>query len=114
MQQILKALETTLGAYQEEAPKTATYPYRTFSAKRLSEADRVEAWQIEVNVWDKNEYYSRAEANMDSLESDIHEKGIITDDYLIQCWKGQRNNVPDEDKQIKRVREMFEAHIILR
>lgn len=114
MQTIQKALETILGAYHEEAPESAVFPYKVFSCKRMNEDDHLETWQIEVNVWDKHKYYSRANDVMDDLESDIHEKGILENGYLIQFWKGQRQNVLDEDKQIKRVREVFEAHIIER
>lgn len=113
MQKLEKDLETILGAFCEEAPEGQTYPYKVFSAKRLTETDHVESWQIEVNVWDKGPYYSRAQEMMDTLET-LDGTGILTSDYLIQFWKGNRQNVVDEDKQIKRVREIFEAHVVQR
>ena len=66
---------------------------------------------LEVNAWDQHPYYSRAESMMDSLESRLHRCNFMTGGYLIRIFKGARQNVPDPDKTIKRVREQFEMHV---
>lgn len=104
-------LENLIGAFYEEAPKEATYPYKVFSTKRFSESDGRQQYNLEVNVWDQHPYYSRAESMMDELEQKLHRCNHITDRFLIRIFKGQRQNMPDADKTIKRVREQFEMHV---
>ena len=48
--------------------KNAIYPYRVFSAQRISEIGERQVYVLEVNVWDQNQYYTRADALMDELE----------------------------------------------
>jgi len=106
-----KELENLTGAFCEEAPKDAVYPYKVFSARRLSDSDGRMNYTLEVNVWDNHKYYSRAEDVMDELEKQLHRCNHITEQFLIRIYKGQRDNVPDPDKAIKRVREQFEMHV---
>lgn len=106
-----KELEQLIGAYPEEAPKDATYPYKVFSTKRLSETDEKQIYSLEINVWDQHRYYSRAESIMDELEHKLHRCNHLTEKYLIRIFKGQRQNVVDPDKEIKRVREQFEMQV---
>ena len=41
----------------------------------------------------------------------LHRCNFMTGGYLIRIFKGARQNVPDPDKTIKRVREQFEMHV---
>lgn len=109
-----KELENLTGAFCEEAPKDAVYPYSVFSARRLSESDGRMNYVLEINVWDQHNHYSRAESVMDELEQKLHRCNHITNDYLIRIFKGSRENVSDSDKTIKRVREQFEMHVYQR
>ena len=109
-----KELEELTGAFCEEAPEEVEYPYSVFSARRLSDSDGRMNYVLEINVWDQNRYYSRAESVMDELEQKLHRCNHITDDFLIRIFKGQRQNVLDADKTIKRVREQFEMHVYQR
>ncbi len=106
-----KELEQLTGAFYEEAPAETEYPYMVFSAKRLSESCGKQIYSLEVNAWDQNEYYSRAENMMDALEKKLHQRTHMTDQFLIRIFKGTRQNIPDTDKTIKRVREQFEMHV---
>ena len=110
-QELNKALEKMTGAYCEEAPAAAQYPYMVFSARRLSESGGKQVYALEVNAWDQHQYYSRAEELMDGLERELHQCSCMTGRFLIRIFKGQRQNVPDPDKGIKRVREQFEMHV---
>lgn len=106
-----KELEKLTGAFCEEAPKDAAYPYKVFSARRISEEDGKQTYVLEINVWDQNSYYSRANSVMDALEHELHRCNYMTDSHLIRIFKGQRQPVTDPDKDIKRVREQFEMHV---
>ena len=110
-QKLKKELESLTGAFCEEAPADASYPYSVFSARRLSESDGRMNYILEINVWDQHNYYSRAESMMDELEQKLHRCNHVTNDFLVRIFKGQRQNVPDTDKTIKRVREQFEMHV---
>lgn len=106
-----KALKELTGAYYEEAPKEAVYPYAVFSLRRIGEEDGAEAYYLEVNVWDSSPYYSGAEEMMDALEEKLHRRSFSTEDMLIRTFRGNRQNVPDPDKTLKRVREQFEMKV---
>lgn len=109
-----RELEMLIGAYYEEAPEGAEYPYMVFSVKRLSDNEGKQIFRLEVNVWDQNEYYSRAEGMMDALEQKLHRCNHMTDGFLIRIFRGSRQNVPDPDRTIKRVREQFEMQVFER
>ena len=106
-----KELETLTGAYYEEAPDDAKYPYVVFSMRRLSGDEGPQHYVLEINAWDQGEYYSRAEGVMDALEKKLHRCNYIAERHLIRIFRGARQNVPDPDKTIKRVREQFEMRI---
>lgn len=110
-QSLKQVLEELTGAYYEEAPGDAAYPYTVFSMRRTSEADGRQTYSLEINVWDQHAYYSRAENLMDTLEKKLHRTNRLTNEYLIRIFKGARQNVPDPDKSIKRVREQFELYV---
>lgn len=105
-----KEIEKLTGAFYEEAPKDVTYPYAVFSLKRISYTAGKQTYILEINVWDRNSYYSRANSMMSELEKKLHRCNHITESYLIRIFKGQRNPVPDPDKDIKRVMEQFEMY----
>ena len=113
-QELRKELEKLTGAFYEEAPTEAAYPYCVFSARRLSESDGWMNYVLEVNVWDQHKYYSRAESMMDALEQKLHRCNHMTEKHFIRIFRGQRQNVADPDKSIKRVREQFEMQVYLR
>lgn len=111
MLQLKKELEALTGAYSEEAPEEAEYPYAVFSAQRLGESEGKQTFMLEINVWDQHPYYSRAESVMDELEKKLHRCNHGIEGGLIRIFNGKRVNVPDPDKSMKRVRELFEMHV---
>ena len=112
--ELKKELEKLTGAFYEEAPPEEKYPYAVFSVRRLSENDGRMDYILEINVWDSHKHYSRAEALMDTLEQKLHRCNHTTDKLFIRIFRGQRQNVTDPDKSIKRVREQFEMQVYLR
>ncbi len=109
--QLKKALSELTGAYYEEAPKEARYPYTVFSVRRISEEDGVETYSLEIDAWDNSPFYSGAEDMMDTLELKLHRCSFSTEGLLIRTYKGNRQNIPDPDKSLKRVREQFEMKV---
>ena len=114
MQKLNKDLEKIIEGFAEKADKETPYPYKVFSAKRISEDDGRQIYSLEVNVWDQGQYYSRAESIMDALEKKLHRCNLLTEECLLCFFKGQRQPIDDPDKTIKRIREQFEMHVFER
>lgn len=100
-----------LKVYDNEAPSTATYPYAVISSKRLNANDSISQWILEVNVWDKNKYYSKAESIMDTIEKELDFKRLLSEKNLVCLFKAQRDNIADPDNTIKRVRTQFDMTV---
>lgn len=111
MLKLEKELEKVIGAYYEEAPKEIEYPYAVFSLKRISVEDHRQSYILEINVWDRNRYYSRAEEMMDSLEKKLDKSIDLNDILMAYFYGGARQNIPDKDKEIKHIREQFEMYV---
>lgn len=110
MKKLKDELEEYIGAFYNEAPKEAKYPYGVFGLRRLGTEDERQRFVLEVNVWDKSPYYSRAEAMMDEIEEKLDGCLSLSDDTLFYCYIGAREPVEDKDKSIKRIREQFELY----
>ena len=103
-------LEEYLGAYYMEAPQDAQYPYAVFELRRMSEDYERQSIILEINVWDSHRYYSRAEEMMDTIEKNLHGYFQLSNNDIFYVFNGNRQNVPDDDKDIKRIREQFELY----
>lgn len=110
MNELKNQLELYLGAYYSEAPVSANYPYAVFDITLNSKDDERNACTLEVNVWDKNQYYSRAEKMADDITRLLDGSIKLSDEVLFYCYTGSRDHVLDEDKQIKRIRMQFELY----
>lgn len=109
---IVEALRNTIPTYPDEAPESATYPYAVVSGRRLTIEDNISNWIIEVNVWDKNKYNSRAEAKADAIEKALdYLKITLTDGSLVRFFKANRDDILDPDETIKRVKVDFTTTI---
>lgn len=108
---IVAALSKIIKAYPDEAPVDATYPYAVVSFRRLGIDDNISNWVVEINVWDKHKYNSRAESKADAIESELDFKRIMIDNSLMCLYKSQREDIEDSDDMIKRVRCQFGANI---
>ena len=112
---IVQALANTITTYPDEAPVKATYPYAVVSCKRLTIEENVGSWRVEINVWDKHEHNSRAEAKMDAIEKVLDFSRIMLTGSnagtLVCLYKSQREDILDTDETIKRVRTQFDTTI---
>ena len=107
-------LENLIDGYSDEAPENADYPYKVFSARKLSDDDGIAHYILEVNVWDKGKTYSRAETLMDELEKKLNKQTFLVKELFAYTYTGSRENVSDPDRAIKRVREQFELRVVER
>ena len=116
MDTIKTILERVAGipVYKNEAPEDAVYPYVVFEARRLSATNFLENYLLEINVWDKYHTYSRVEHFIKKIEKGLDREYDLGKDGLIICYKGNSQPVPDENKQIKRMREQFDMIVVER
>lgn len=110
MRKLREELEEYITSYYNEAPEDAAYPYSVFSLRRIGTEDERQRYILEINVWDRNQYYSRADEMMDKMEEKLDGCLSLSDDTLFYCYKGEREPVTDKDKSIKRIREQFELY----
>jgi len=108
---IVGAINSIVTAYDNEAPTEAIYPYAVVSTKRLNADDSISKWIVEINVWDKNKYYSRSESLMDEIDKELDFKNMKLSSCFLCLFKAQRDNIPDSDKTIKRVQTQFDMTI---
>lgn len=106
-----KVLEELTGAYYEDSPENAEYPYAVFSLQKLGEEEGIEKYILEINVWDQHAYCSRAEKMTDDLEKLLHRGIFYTENFLIRIFADRRQNIPDQDKNIKHIREQYEMKV---
>lgn len=111
IQELLKT-GTEWPVYEFEAPEEASYPYIVFEARRLSASEGIDNYVLEVNAWDKHDTYARVTTVMKELEQAINREHVLNDDELLIVYKGGSQSVPDENKQIKRIREQFDLIVV--
>lgn len=106
---ITKLLEDAVGknVYYMDAPEDANYPYYVFEIRRLTETGGIQQCILEVNAWDSHRTYSRIEVGLDKIENRLHKNKEINADHTLSTYKGDRQRVLDDDKNIKRYRELF-------
>lgn len=103
---------TQKSTFYQKADKEEGYPYTVFDFRRIGSDYGVDKFILEVNSWDNHETSSRIEKIMDDLETEVHANNIVTEIGSVTIYKGPREPVPDENKDIKRIREQFEMHVV--
>lgn len=98
-------------AIDNEAAADNTYPYAVITSSRLNTNDSISSWTLEVNVWDKNKFYSRAETIADKIDKLLDFTQLKSGKNLICLFKAQKSNIADSDPAIKRVRIQFDMKI---
>lgn len=103
--------QNNISAVDNEAIESEQYPYAVVETSRLNIDDSISNWTLEVNVWDKHKFYSRAETIADQIEKALDFVQIKSGNNLLCIFKGQKSNVKDSDPAIKRVRMVFDLKI---
>ena len=94
-----------------EATNELEYPYAVVTMSRLNRNDNISLWSLEVNVWDKHKYYSRAETISDNIDKLLDFARLKSGENLICIFESQKNNLKDTDPAIKRVNMRFDMNI---
>lgn len=100
-----------INAVGNEATNELEYPYAVVTMSRLNRNDNISLWSLEVNVWDKHKYYSRAETISDNIDKLLDFVRLKSGDNLICIFESQKNNLKDIDPAIKRVNMRFDMNI---
>lgn len=100
-----------INAVGNEATKELEYPYAVVTMSRLNKNDNISLWSLEVNVWDKHKYYSRAETISDNIDKLLDFARLKSGENLICIFESQKNNLKDTDPAIKRVNMRFDMNI---
>ena len=100
-----------INAVGNEATNELEYPYAVVTMSRLNRNDNISLWSLEVNVWDKHKYYSRAETISDNTDKLLDFARLKSGDNLICIFESQKNNLKDTDPAIKRVNMRFDMNI---
>lgn len=91
--------------YPNNAPDSASFPYivfRTTDFGRMLESC-VHEGEIDIDLWDNYETYSRIESMIDDIDEALED--IIIEDAHVQCrvYPGTHRIVEDSDKAIKHI-----------
>ena len=100
-----------INAVGNEATNELEYPYAVVTMSRLNRNDNISLWSLEVNVWDKHKYYSRAETISDNIDKLLDFARLKSGDNLICIFESQKNNLKDTDPAIKRENMRFDMNI---
>lgn len=99
----------TANVYFEIANEKALYPHIVFNFRRIDLGD---LWRqdyiLEVDIWDKQDSSLRVDDLADSVENLLQAENLPQDNVLPTFYLIDRQNIPDEDKEIKHRRVQFQ------
>lgn len=95
--------------YHEIANEKALYPHIVFSFRRLDLNDLSrQDYILEVDIWDKGDSSQRVDDLADSVENLLQAENLPQTNVLPTFYLIDRNNLPDENKEIKHRRIQFQ------
>lgn len=107
-----KIFETlTSNVHYEQAPDRVTYPYLVYELSELSHEDGMSLIEMEVNVLDYGQNSSPVELIADSVQDKFNKFDFMGIDLYFTTYRGARQIVREDDKQIIRRRLTFELHL---
>ena len=103
-------LETlTANVYHEIANEKKLYPHIVFEFRRIDLGD---LWRqdyiLEVDIWDKQDSSQRVDNLADQVENLLQAENLPQTNVLPTFYLIDRQNIPDEDKEIKPRRIQFQ------
>lgn len=98
--------------YNDEAPKTAQYPYIVLDSSNLSSNynPRIDV-DLEINIWDSYQNYSRVNNIADIIQKTLDTNSFDSENIVGTFYLNIRKNVIDENKQIKRTYMTFQIEL---
>ena len=107
VQSKLKTL--TANVYYEIANEKALYPHIVFNFRRIDLGD---LWRqdyiLEVDIWDKQDSSLRVDDLADSVENLLQAENLPQSNVLPTFYLIDRQDIPDENKEIKHRRVQFQ------
>lgn len=107
VQSKLKTL--TANVYYEIANEKKLYPHIVFNFRRIDLGD---LWRqdyiLEVDIWDKQDSSQRVDNLADQVENLLQAENLPQTNVLPTFYLIDRQNIPDEDKEIKHRRVQFQ------
>ena len=95
--------------YHEIANEKALYPHIVFSFRRLDLNDLSrQDYILEVDIWDKGDSSQRVDDLADTVENLLQAENLPQTNVLPTFYLIDRNNLPDENKEIKHQRIQFQ------
>ena len=95
--------------YHEIANEKALYPHIVFSFRRLDLNDLSrQDYILEVDIWDKGDSSQRVDDLADTVENLLQAENLPQTNVLPTFYLIDRNNLPDENKEIKHRRIQFQ------
>lgn len=104
-------LSVTDRVYFGQAPDNATYPYIVFDLSELIHQDGKTLMEMEVNVLDYGTVTTTAENIADEMQALLDRADYINAFIQYSIYRGLRQPVEEEDKQLIRRRLTFEIHL---
>jgi hypothetical protein len=103
-------LETlTANVYHEIANEKKLYPHIVFEFRRI---DLNDLWRqdyiLEVDIWDKQDSSQRVDNLADQVENLLQAENLPQTNVLPTFYLIDRQNIPDEHKEIKHRRVQFQ------
>ncbi len=106
-----KISEVVTNNYYDQAPDNATYPYAVYDLAELNHYDGLTIMELEINLYDYGTNTSRIEELADKLQDTLHEYFFINHAIQFTCFRGLRQKVEEDDKQLIRRRLTFELRV---
>lgn len=97
--------------YYDQAPDAATYPHIVFDLSELMHEDGRTLIEMEVNILDYGTITTTAEAIADELQALLDRANFINPFIQYSIYRGLKQKVEEEDKQLIRRRLTFEIHL---
>lgn len=95
--------------YHEIANEKALYPHIVFNFRRLDLNDLSrQDYILEVDIWDRGDSSQRVDNLADSVENLLQAENLPQTNVLPTFYLIDRNNLPDENKEIKHRRIQFQ------
>ena len=95
--------------YHEIANEKALYPHIVFNFRRLDLNDLSrQDYILEVDIWDKGDSSQRVDDLADTVENLLQAENLPQTNVLPTFYLIDRNNLPDENKEIKHRRIQFQ------
>ena len=110
--EITRLLKTlTSNVYYDQAPDDATNPYLVYELMEIGHDEGKTLLELEINALDYGTNTTPIENLCDEIQYLLHRLSYINAFIQFRIYRGLRQKVEEEDKQIIRRRLTFEVHL---